>query len=162
VALLVAVAWLVVTAGNPLPPRTLVMTTGPVGSAQAEFGERYREIFRAAGVDLQLRSSAGGLANVGLLRDTRSEVSVGFVESGLAHAVTRPIWPRSARWGWRRCDVLPRLEPHAGRATQGQARLDRRRGQRDAPAGTPAPAGEPGDESSLTLLALPPERAPMP
>lgn len=83
-ALLVSIAWMLVTSGNPLPPSTVVMTTGPEGSAPAEFGERYREIFRAAGVDLQLRPSAGGLENVERLRDPRSEVSVGFVESGLA------------------------------------------------------------------------------
>jgi TRAP-type uncharacterized transport system substrate-binding protein len=159
VALLVAVAWLVVTAGNPLPPRTLVMTTGPVGSAQAEFGERYREIFRAAGVDLQLRSSAGGLANVGLLRDPRSEVSVGFVESGLASRRDAPDLASlgavglAPLWMFFRDSSRTLAEQLRGKRVSidaegsGTRLLVRRLLQVNQV-----------DESSLTLLALPPEQ----
>jgi TRAP-type uncharacterized transport system substrate-binding protein len=157
--LLVAVAWLVVTAGNPLPPRTVVMTTGPEGSAHAEFGERYREIFRAAGVDLQLRPSAGGLENVDRLRDPQSEVSVGFVESGLT---SRRDAPGLASLGAVGLEPLWMFLRDSNRTLAEQLRgkrvsidaegsgtriLVRRLLQVNQVA-----------ESSLTLLALPPEQ----
>lgn len=84
-ALIVALGWLIVITGNPLPANTVVMATGPEGSANAALGLRYREVFRRAGVDLQLLPSAGGLENVQRLQDERSGVSAGFVESGLAN-----------------------------------------------------------------------------
>jgi TRAP-type uncharacterized transport system substrate-binding protein len=83
-ALLVAIGWLIVITGNPLPSTTVVMATGPEGSANAALGLRYREVLLRAGVNVRLLATAGGLENVARLQDETSGASVGFVESGLA------------------------------------------------------------------------------
>jgi len=78
---IVAMLWVVMIL-HPLPPRTVVMTTGPEGGAYHEVGKRYREIFARAGIDLRLLPSAGGIENLRRLRDPRSGVSVGFEQGG--------------------------------------------------------------------------------
>ena len=58
----------------PTPPRTLVMTTGPVGSAFEEFGKRYQAVLAQSGVQLRLEPSAGAIENLARLNDPDSEV----------------------------------------------------------------------------------------
>jgi TRAP-type uncharacterized transport system substrate-binding protein len=82
-AVVAAVVWSVLAIGNPFPPQTLVMATGPDAGAYREFGARYREILQQAGVDLQLMGSKGGVENLAHLRDPQSKVSVAFVEGGV-------------------------------------------------------------------------------
>jgi TRAP-type uncharacterized transport system substrate-binding protein len=83
VAVLVAAALAAVFAVmSPTPPRTVVMTAGPEGSAYSEVGERYREILAHNGIELRLLPSAGAVENLDRLRDPRSGVSVGFVQGG--------------------------------------------------------------------------------
>jgi TRAP transporter TAXI family solute receptor len=65
-----------------LPPRAIVMTTGPNGGAYAELGRRYREILGRSGVDVKLLPTAGDFANLAQLRDPHSGVSVGFIQGG--------------------------------------------------------------------------------
>ena len=65
-----------------LPPRTIVMTTGPEGSADYEFGARYREILAQSGVKLQLLPTTGSVENLARLRDPKSGVGVGFIQGG--------------------------------------------------------------------------------
>jgi len=89
-AALVAVSWMAVTIGNPFPPGVVVMATGPEGSAYPEFGRRYQEIFRRAGIELRLETTAGGIANLARLRDPASRVAVAFVESGLTSRKESP------------------------------------------------------------------------
>ncbi len=85
-----AVVWLTVTAGNPFPPRTITMATGPPGSAFSEFGTRYRDVLRRSGVEVRLLQTHGGVENLERLGDPRSGVSVGLVESGLTSADQSP------------------------------------------------------------------------
>jgi TRAP-type uncharacterized transport system substrate-binding protein len=66
-----------------LPPRALVMVTGPEGGAYYEAGIRYREILAQQGIELQLLPTTGALENLERLRDPRSGVSVGFIQSGI-------------------------------------------------------------------------------
>jgi TRAP-type uncharacterized transport system substrate-binding protein len=86
VALLVAGLWWASGAWEPAPPRSVVMATGPEGSAYAAFGARYRAILARSGVDLRLRPTAGAVENVERLRDAASGVSVAFVQAGTATA----------------------------------------------------------------------------
>jgi TRAP-type uncharacterized transport system substrate-binding protein len=65
-----------------LPPKKIVIVTGAEGGANYELGRRYREILAKSGVELQLRSTSGGLENLKRLSDPRSGVSVGFVQGG--------------------------------------------------------------------------------
>jgi len=80
----VGALWWMLALMQPLPPRVVVMSTGPEGSAFPGFAERYRAAFARVGIDLQLRSTAGSVENLALLKDPKSDVSVGFVEGGLA------------------------------------------------------------------------------
>ena len=80
VAILVAVIWTVLRFVSPLPPRTLVMSTGVADGAYHQFGQRYREILEANGIKLELRNSSGGIENLARLYD--GSVSVAFVQGG--------------------------------------------------------------------------------
>jgi TRAP-type uncharacterized transport system substrate-binding protein len=73
-----------------LPPRTIVMATGPKGGANYELGARYREILAKSGVTLELRATSGGVENLQLLRDSKSGVSAAFVQGGVANKAEFP------------------------------------------------------------------------
>jgi TRAP-type uncharacterized transport system substrate-binding protein len=86
VAVAVAVAcivWVMFIIGRGLPPRTVVMSTGPEGSAYREFGEKYRSALARDGIHLKLEPSLGNVENLARLKDASSGVSAGFVASGL-------------------------------------------------------------------------------
>ncbi len=76
-------AWWIVAVLFPMPPRMVVMATGPQGGAYADWGARYREILKRKGFELRLLPTAGTLENLALLRDPRSGVGVAFVQAGL-------------------------------------------------------------------------------
>jgi TRAP-type uncharacterized transport system substrate-binding protein len=82
-AVAAAAAWMLVTSKSVFPPRTLVMATGPEGSANRELGARYRAILARSGLDLRLVPSAGGVENLARLHDPRSGVNVALVEGGI-------------------------------------------------------------------------------
>lgn len=86
VVVVLGVLWWALAQMRPLPPRVVVMSTGPEGSATAEFAERYRAALARVGIDLELQASAGSVQNLARLRDEQSGVSVGFAEGGLAQA----------------------------------------------------------------------------
>src|SRR6266403_3678230 len=71
--------------GNMPPPR-IVMATGPEGSAYAAYGKRYQAALAKAGVEVQLRPTAGSVETAALLRDPRSGVSVGLMQGGIVGA----------------------------------------------------------------------------
>ncbi|HKB22962.1 MAG TPA: TAXI family TRAP transporter solute-binding subunit, partial [Methyloceanibacter sp.] len=71
--------------GN-MPPHRIVMATGPEGSAYEEHGKRYQAALAKAGVEVQLRSTAGSVETAALLRDSRSGVSVGLLQGGVVGA----------------------------------------------------------------------------
>jgi TRAP-type uncharacterized transport system substrate-binding protein len=89
-ALLLGAAWWVSGVWSPTPPHSLVLATGPEGSAYAAFGARYREILARSGVVVRLQATEGALDNLGRLRDPGSEVSVGFVQAGTTTAAESP------------------------------------------------------------------------
>ncbi|WP_213957727.1 TAXI family TRAP transporter solute-binding subunit [Variovorax sp. dw_954] len=80
VAVLTALIWAVVRFVSPAPPRSLVMSTGVSDGAYHHFGEHYKEILRANGIALELRTSSGGVENLQRLND--GQVQVGFVQGG--------------------------------------------------------------------------------
>jgi TRAP-type uncharacterized transport system substrate-binding protein len=67
----------------PIPPRTLVMTTGMESGSFVAFGERYRQALARDGVKLQLLSSSGSVENLRRLLDESKAVDVGFVQGGV-------------------------------------------------------------------------------
>jgi TRAP-type uncharacterized transport system substrate-binding protein len=82
--------WMALTVGNPFPPDTLIMATGPEGSAYHELGARYHEVLRRAGIDLRVIRTEGGVENLARLRDPASGVKVAFLESGLTNQEESP------------------------------------------------------------------------
>ena len=72
----------------PTPPRTVVMATGPDGSAYAHFAEEYRRFFAANNIELKLRESAGAYENLDLLQ--RGEADVAFITMGSTDATQSP------------------------------------------------------------------------
>jgi TRAP-type uncharacterized transport system substrate-binding protein len=87
---LASLVWLILVVGRGLPPRTVIMTTGPEGSAYRELGEKYRAALARDGIHLELRPSLGNVENLVRLKDASSGVSVGFVASGLTTEKASP------------------------------------------------------------------------
>ncbi len=81
-----ALAFAVLAMLHTMPPRVLVMATGPEGGAYYEVGRRYRAALARAGVEVRLAPTGGSIENLALLLDPRSPVSIGLVESGTAGA----------------------------------------------------------------------------
>ena len=83
-ALLIAVVGFVVAFQfvRPLPPRRIVMATGPENGGYHWFGLRYREILARDGIELELRTTAGTFENVRLLEEPNGEVEVAFLQGG--------------------------------------------------------------------------------
>ncbi len=93
VAIAVALASLValiLVVSRGLPPRTIVMTTGPEGSAYRDFGEKYRAALARNGITLKLEPSLGNVENLARLKDALPGVAAGFVASGLTTEKASP------------------------------------------------------------------------
>jgi len=76
VGLLVAAYWWL----DPQPPRTVVLATGPAGSAYAEFGQRYAQALARDGIRVELLPTEGPAGNLQALRDGHADVA--FVRGG--------------------------------------------------------------------------------
>jgi TRAP-type uncharacterized transport system substrate-binding protein len=90
VAAVVATVAAVLLIMGPAPPRSIAMATGPEGSAYHQFGERYRELLARHRVELRLVPSSGSVDNLQRLSDAKSEVSVAFLQGGIASAANSP------------------------------------------------------------------------
>ena len=75
---------------KPTPPRRVVMSTGPDGSAYEEFARRYRERFEEMGIELVLRESAGAEENLARLSDPEDEVEIALGTMGLVSPEDSP------------------------------------------------------------------------
>lgn len=72
---------------QPAPPPTLTMVTGfPEGSYQV-YATRYKEIFAANNITLEIKSSKGALENLQRLKNPAEHVDVGFVQTGVANGM---------------------------------------------------------------------------
>lgn len=80
------IAWAAIVVWRNMPPFTIVMATGPKGSAYYEYGQRYREELARAGVGVRLVTAAGSPENLALLQDPHSGVNVGLIRGGTAGA----------------------------------------------------------------------------
>jgi TRAP transporter TAXI family solute receptor len=65
-----------------MPPRTIVMATGPEGGAYQEVGKQYKVALQRSGEHIRLVTSAGSLENLALLLDPRSGVNVALIQGG--------------------------------------------------------------------------------
>ena len=77
-AMLVLAFWFL----DPTPPRRVVLLTGPEQSAFDAFGLRYQAALKRYGIELELRGTAGSVANLQALTDAASPAVFGFVQGG--------------------------------------------------------------------------------
>jgi TRAP-type uncharacterized transport system substrate-binding protein len=90
VAVTGALIWLAFTVLQPTPPHTVMMATGPEDSTTSAAGKRYREFLARDGIDLRLLPTAGAVADVALLRDPKSGVSIAILPSGVTNQQESP------------------------------------------------------------------------
>lgn len=92
IALLVlgVILWGVFKFLGPMPPRVVVMTTGPEGSAYHRYGLRYQAFLAREGIEVRLLPSAGAVENLERLRDDSSGVSIGFLQGGMTNDEESP------------------------------------------------------------------------
>lgn len=74
-----AVTWSFV---DPPPPKKLVLATGSETGAYHRYGELYAEKLKERGVEVEVRSTAGSIENLALLRS--GDVDIAFVQGGTA------------------------------------------------------------------------------
>lgn len=75
---------------DPVPPKTVVLATGPEDSAYAEWGRRYAKELEQRGFTVTLKTTDGSVENLKLLRATNSGVDLAFVRNG-AGATSAPV-----------------------------------------------------------------------
>jgi TRAP transporter TAXI family solute receptor len=67
------------------PPRTITITSGPVGSSSETNAVAYRAILARNGVRLNIIPSQGSLENLHRLSDPSLKIDIGFVQSGITN-----------------------------------------------------------------------------
>jgi TRAP transporter TAXI family solute receptor len=161
VAVTAAAVWMVIAYGGLLPPRTLVMATGPGGGADQELGARYRDILARAGVEVRLRPTAGAVENLALLRDPRSGVSVAFAEAGITSREESPDLASLGTVSFEPLWFFFRGQPHAAAAKtlQGKRISIGPEGSGTRKLALRLLALNGVDEKSVVLLGLSPEQA---
>jgi len=66
-----------------MPPRVIVMATGPEGDTYHDIGQRYRAVLARANVEVQLVPTAGSVENLASLLNANSRVNVALIEGGV-------------------------------------------------------------------------------
>jgi TRAP transporter TAXI family solute receptor len=89
-ALVIGAAWLVLEYLVPSPPFRVTVATGGKGTTFDYFGERYQAQFARAGIELNVRETAGALENLKLLQDHNSDVQIAFLTGGISNSSQAP------------------------------------------------------------------------
>ena len=85
VALLAALClWVSFRFLDPIPPRRIVIASGPRSGLYHHFAERYKEALAAEGVILEERMTDGAAENYRLLLDRKSGVDLALLQGGIA------------------------------------------------------------------------------
>lgn len=66
------------------PSGKVVIATGGKQGAYYRFAQIYAELLKGEGIDLEIRETAGTVENLELLADEKSDVSLAFVQTGIA------------------------------------------------------------------------------
>jgi TRAP-type uncharacterized transport system substrate-binding protein len=84
-AVLVALClWVSLQFIDPIPPRRIVLASGPEASLYHQHAQTYKEMLAKHGVTVEERVTEGPGENLRLLSDPRSGVDIGFVQGGQA------------------------------------------------------------------------------
>ncbi|MGE5128037.1 MAG: TAXI family TRAP transporter solute-binding subunit, partial [Sphingomonadaceae bacterium] len=81
-ALVVGSFWLAAQFIEPLPPRRIVLASGPEGSALYALGQRYRAILAKSGIQVEVRATRGPGENVRLLAGDGASADAAFLVAG--------------------------------------------------------------------------------
>ncbi|MFO1029154.1 MAG: TAXI family TRAP transporter solute-binding subunit [Acetobacteraceae bacterium] len=86
VAALLAVLclWVTLRFIDPIPPRRIVLASGPSTGLYHQFAERYKAALAAEGVILEERMTDGAAENYRLLLDPKSGVDLALIQGGVA------------------------------------------------------------------------------
>jgi hypothetical protein len=84
VACIIGASWIALEYFVPSPPSRITIGTALKGTTYDYFGQRYKERFARAGVELDLRETDGAVQNLRLLEDPNSGVDIGFVTGGIS------------------------------------------------------------------------------
>ncbi len=79
----IALVWVALHFVRSAPPRTLTISSGPVGSSFETIAQRYAKILARNGIRLKVETSAGSLENLERMSDPKSRVDIALVQSGL-------------------------------------------------------------------------------
>jgi TRAP-type uncharacterized transport system substrate-binding protein len=74
---------------DPTPPKRVTLATGPERSAYEDFGQRYAIELKRAGIEVELRRSAGSRENLRLLRQPNERVDLAFIQGGANDIIAR-------------------------------------------------------------------------
>ena len=88
--IIVSISWVVFEFLGPMPPRVVLMTTGPEGSAYHKYGVHYQTILAREGIEVRLLPSAGAVENLERLRASSSDVGIGFLQGGITSEEESP------------------------------------------------------------------------
>jgi TRAP transporter TAXI family solute receptor len=86
----IGASWTVLEYLVPSPPLSVTIATGRKGTTFDYFGERYRARFAHAGVELNVRETAGALENFRLSRDPKSNIQIAFTTGGISNRTQAP------------------------------------------------------------------------
>ncbi|HTS20248.1 MAG TPA: TAXI family TRAP transporter solute-binding subunit [Casimicrobiaceae bacterium] len=81
--LVVAGVYLYLTLARTVPPRHIVLASGPDFGVYHEYAKRYRTLLAREGVKVEERMTTGAEENLRLLLDPKSGVDVAFVQGGV-------------------------------------------------------------------------------
>jgi TRAP transporter TAXI family solute receptor len=81
---LAACLWVSFQFLEPIPPRRMVLASGPESGLYYLQAQRYKEALAREGVTLEVRITEGGAENLRLLLDPKSGVDIAFVQGGVA------------------------------------------------------------------------------
>jgi NMT1-like family len=87
---IVGIGWVALEYFVPSPPSKITIATALKGTTYDYFGRRYKERFASAGVNLDLRETAGAVQNLRLLQDPNSGVDIAFVTGGISNSSHAP------------------------------------------------------------------------
>ncbi len=90
ISLLLCLSWFALDYFIPSPPSKITIATGPRGTTLDYYGQRYRDRFEEAGIQLVLRPTAGGVENFKLIHDPHSGVDISQVPGGISNSSQAP------------------------------------------------------------------------
>lgn len=83
----IAGIWVAIRFVRPVPPSSIMITSGPDGSVFRNTAEKYRSILASNGITVQILPSKGSLENLQRLNDPSFHVDIGFVQGGVATGI---------------------------------------------------------------------------